>query len=79
MLTKDNGQHFPSSSQGLVKQKSTFGYRLVSPRCSTKTLFQELLDLTTSPLSVKAQTSVCWSVSAAAPPLTDDESIYLSM
>lgn len=49
-MNADNGQHLPSPSPRLGKQTSTSSYRLVSPRCSTRSLFQEMLDLATSPL-----------------------------
>lgn len=49
-MNAENGQHLPSPSQLLGKQTSTSSYRLVSPRCSTRPLFQEMLDLATPPL-----------------------------
>lgn len=75
-MNADNGQHLPSPSQRLGKQTSTSSYMLVSPRCSTSPLFQEMLDLATSPLCYSTDVSVGITVLLLLllPPMTDDES-----
>lgn len=78
-VNANNEQHLPSLSQRLGKQKCTSSYSLVSPRCSTRPLFREMLDLATSPvcycLKVREQESQCcwflqWLMRSPTPPFT---------